>query len=174
MGYKMKKYLEAGKIVGTHGIRGELRVQPWADSGEFLAGFRTLYFGKGEKRLDILSSRPHKNIVIMKISGVDTIEAADALRGRVLYIDRADAHLPEGRYFIQDLIGCRVVDCDSGEEYGEITDVSSTGVNDVYHVKTPAGEERLIPAVDSVLAGTDIEAGEVRIHAMKGMFDDED
>lgn len=170
----MKKYIEAGKIVGTHGIKGELRVQPWADSGEFLAGFRTLYFGAGEKRLDVRSARPHKNIVIMKIAGVDSIEAADALRGRVLYIDRADAHLPEGRYFIQDIIGCRVTDADSGTVYGTICDVSSTGVNDVYHVKTPDGAEYLIPAIDQVLASTDIEAGEVRIHAMKGMFDDED
>ena len=170
----MKKYLEAGRIVGTHGIRGELRVQPWADSGEFLSSFRVLYFYQGKERAEVVSSRPHKNIVIMKLKGVDTVETADTLRGRVLYIDRSDAKLPEGRYFIQDLIGCRVVDADTGAVYGEIADVSSTGVNDVYHVRMSDGAERLIPAIDQVLAGTDVEAGVVRVHAIKGMFDDED
>ena len=170
----MKKYLEAGKIVGTHGIKGELRVQPWTDSGEFLASFKTLFFNGGAERADVLAARPHKNIVIIKLKGVDSIEAADALRGKLLYIDRADANLPEGRYFIQDLIGCRVTDDATGEVYGTISDVSSTGVNDVYHVKTPGGAEYLIPAIEQVIASTDVEGGEVRINAMKGMFDDED
>lgn len=167
----MKQYLEIGKIVGTHGIKGEVRIQPWADSGEFAAGFKRMYFGGGAERVDIVSARPHKNIVIAKLKGVDSIEQADLLRGKVLYIDRADAVLPEGRYFIQDLLGCSVVDADNGTVYGKVTGVSSTGANDVYHVTTPEKKEYLIPAIDQVLAEKDIENGIIYIHYMSGMFD---
>lgn len=169
----MKQYLEIGKIVGTHGIKGEVRIQPWADSGEFAAGFKRMYFSEGKECVDIISARPHKNIVIAKIKGVDSIEQADVLRGRILYIDRADAHLPEGRYFIQDLIGCEVKDADSGRVYGKISDVSSTGSNDVYHIASPEGKEYLIPAIDQVLAEKDIENGTIFIHYMSGMFDED-
>jgi len=170
----VKKYLEIGKIVGTHALKGEVRVQPWADSGEFLLQFGIFYLSEGAQSIKVTNSRVHKNVVIVKLKGVDTIEAADAMRGKVLYIDRADAHLPEGRYFIQDLIGLRVIDADNGTEYGIIDDVTQTIANDVYHVKAANGKIYYIAAVEQVLAGTDLEAGTVAIHAMKGMFDDED
>lgn len=170
----MKKYLEIGKIVGTHALKGEVRVQPWADSGEFLLQFGIFYLNEGAQSIKVTNSRVHKNIVIVKLKGVDTIEAADAMRGKVLYIDRDDAHLPEGRYFIQDLIGLKVIDADNGTEYGVIDDVTQTVANDVYHIKAADGKIYYIAAVDQVLAGTDLEAGTVAIHAMKGMFDDED
>jgi len=167
-----KKYLETGQIVSTHGIRGEVRVNPWCDTPDFLAKLKTLYFDEGRTALKV-NSRPHKNIVIMKIEGVDTVEAAAALRGRILYLDRDDVKLPEGAHFIQDLIGLKVVDADTGEEYGTLTDVSPTGANDVYHIKTPKGEV-LIPAVPQVVKETDIDGGVMRILPIKGMFDDED
>lgn len=170
----MKKYLEVGKIVGTHGIKGEVRIQPWADSGEFLLGFKKFYYNDGAAHYDVRQARVHKNIVIAKLSGVDTVEQADLLRNRVLYIDRKDANLPEGRYFIQDLIGLRVIDADSGEEYGVINDVFSTLANDIYSVHSADGKDYLVPAIDQILAGTDLEAGTVKIRPMKGLFDDED
>lgn len=170
----MKKYLEVGKIVGTHAIKGEVRIQPWADSGEFLLQFGIFYFNEGASKIKVIRSRVHKNVVVAKLDGVDTVEAADALRGKVLYIDRADANLPEGRYFIQDLIGLSVIDADNGTKYGVIEDVTQTLANDVYHIRGNDGKTYYIAAVDEVLAGTDLEAGTVSIHAMKGMFDDED
>lgn len=170
----MKKYLEVGKIVGTHGVKGEVRIQPWADSGEFLLDFKKFYYHDGAEFFNVKSSRVQKNVVVAKLEGIDSIEQADTLRNRVLFIDRADAKLPEGHYFIQDLIGLRVIDADSGAEYGVISDVFNTGANDIYSVRTASGKESLIPAIDQVLAGTDLEAGTVAIHPMKGMFDDED
>ena len=171
----MKKFLETGRIVGTHGVRGEVRVQPWADSGEFLTGFCKMYYDDaGARAVTIKGARVHKNIVIMKLEGVDTVEQADVLRGRVLYIDRADAPLPEGRYFVQDLIGLRVVDANTGAEYGTVEDVTTTVANDVYHMRGTDGKIHFIPAVDSVLAGTDLDAGTIAIRPIKGMFDDED
>ena len=170
----MKKYLEIGKIVGTHALKGEVRVQPWADSGEFLLQFGIFYLNEGSSSIRVMNSRVHKNVVVAKLKGVDSIETADTMRGKVLYIDRADAQLPEGRYFIQDLIGLKVIDADSGAVYGVIDDITQTVANDVYHVKAEDGKIYYIAAVDQVLAGTDLEAGTVAIHAIKGMFDDED
>ena len=166
-----KQFLEAGQIVGTHGIAGEVRVQPWCDSPKFLSKFSILYYDEGRTPVHI-KSRPHKNIALMKLEGVQTVQEASALRGRILWLNREDAKLKEGSYFIQDLIGLRVVDAETGEQYGTISDVSTTGANDVYHIQTPKGEA-LIPAVPSVIAEVNIDSGILRIRAIKGMFDDE-
>ena len=168
-----KQFLEVGRIVGTHGIRGELRVDPWCDSPDFLSGFKTLYFDEGKTSLKS-KARPHKNIVLLRLEGVETIDDAEKLRGKVLYIDRDDARLPEGKNFVQDLIGCRVVDADdASKEYGKIADVFKTGANDVYTVKNPSGEF-LVPVIDEVVVDKDIDGGVVRIRPMKGLFGDED
>lgn len=166
-----KQFLEAGRIIGTHGVHGEVRVQPWCDSPEFLSQFKTLYYDEGKTPVRV-KSRPHKNMALITIEGVSTVQDAAALRGRMLYLNREDAHLKRGSYFIRDLIGLRVVDADSGEEYGTLTDVIETGANDVYSVRTPKGEV-LIPAVPSVILETDVDGGVMRIRAIKGMFDDE-
>ncbi|MBQ9902467.1 MAG: 16S rRNA processing protein RimM [Clostridia bacterium] len=168
----MKQFLETGKITGTHGLKGEVRVQPWADSPDFLAEFDELYLDKGEKKIDITSSRVHKNMLIMKIKGIDTIEQADTLRNKVLYMNRDDVELEEGAYFIQDLIGLDVIDNDTGERLGRLEDVSETGANDVYHVKTDDGRECLIPVIPDVIKDISPEQGYVKIFKMKGLFDE--
>ena len=99
-----KKYLEAGRIVATHGIKGEVKVQPWCDSPQVLCNLSVLYFDNGKTPVKV-GARPHKNAVIMKIEGVNSAQDAAALRGRVLYLDREDIQLDDGTYFIQDLIG---------------------------------------------------------------------
>lgn len=170
----MKKYLEAGEIVGTHGVRGELRVNPWADSPEFVASFKTLYFDEGREKLTVESARAHKNLTLIKIKGIDTVEAADMLRGRVLWLDRADAHLPEGTYFVQDMIGMKVTDEETGEEYGTITAVDDLPANDVWTVAHKDGNEYYVPVIDDVVKHVDIEAGIVKIKTMKGLFGDAD
>ena len=169
----MKKYLEVGKIVGTHGIRGEVRVDPWCDSPAFLAQFKILYLKEGQDKIKVVS-RPHKNICLVKIKDVETIEQAEMLRGQVLYIDRKDVKLPKGQHFIQDLIGCKVVDADNGTEYGELTDVFKTGANDVYTVKSSEGKDYLVPVIDDVVIEKNVEKGIILIRPMKGLFDDED
>ena len=165
-------YLEAGQIVGTHGVRGEVRVQPWCDSPQVLAKIKTLYFDKGARPVKV-QCRAHKNMALVKLDGVDTVQDAAALRGQVLYLHRKDVKLEKGRYFICDLIGLTVVDDDDGTVYGTCTDVSATGANDVYHLKTEEGKEVLIPAIPSVIRKVDVDGGEIRIFAMAGLFDDE-
>ena len=167
-------YLEIGKIVGTHAVRGEVRVDPWCDEPAFMKRFKTLYFDKaGAKAIRVLACRPHGNVVILKLEGIDTVEQAAALRGRVLYMRREDAKLPKEQYFIQDLLGCKVFDADDPAHlYGTLTDVSKTGANDVWHITDEEGTEYLIPAIPPVVIDTDIDADRILIRPLKGIFDD--
>ena len=167
-----KQFIETGKIVSTHGIRGEVRVQPWCDTPEFLTAFKTLYLNEGRDVLNIIRSRAHKNIVIMQIKGITTIEQAQALRDKVLYIDRKDALLEDGEYFQCDLFGALVYDVDTNEPLGEIVDVSKTGANDVWHIKKD-GKEYLIPSIPDVVIDVNIDEEKVLIRPLKGIFDDE-
>ena len=102
-----ERFIEAGEIVNTHGVRGEIKILPWTDSAEFLAAFRTLYIDG--KPVRVRSSRVHKGTVLAALEGVEDVNAAMRLKGRRVFIDRADAKLPEGGYFIQDIIGAEVV-----------------------------------------------------------------
>ena len=170
----IKEFLEVGQIVGTHGVRGEMRLNPWADSPEFLKQFKTLYFdSKGEKSVKVLAARPHGNVVILKLDGIETVEAASAMRNKVLFIRRADAKLSEDSYFIEELIGCTVIDADDESIcYGTLTDVSETGANDVWYIEKD-GKEYLIPAIPSVVINVDVKENTVVIRPLKGIFDDE-
>lgn len=166
----MKQYLEIGKIVSVFGLKGEVKVQPWCDSPDFLCEFDTLYYKSGTP-VEIERARVQKNIVIVKLRGCDTVEEAQKLRNRVLYMDRNDVELEEGAYFVQDLIGLKVVDADTGEEYGVLSDVSETGANDVYHIKKADGTFCYVPAIPDVVKETDIEGGVMKITPLKGLFD---
>ncbi|MBQ7548500.1 MAG: 16S rRNA processing protein RimM [Clostridia bacterium] len=172
----IKEFLELGEIVGTHGVRGELRLNPWTDSPEFVKQFKTLYLdGMGERAVRVVSARPHGNVVILKLNGVDTVDDASRLRGRTVYMKRADAKIPEGSYFIAELTGCEVRDADSPEKiYGTLTDVSATGANDVWHITDAGGREYLIPAIPDVVVNTDVASGTILIRPLRGIFDDED
>ena len=167
-------FLEAGRIVGTHGVRGELRVEPWCDSARFLTGFSEFYWDGGREKVKVVSSRPHKNLLLLKLEGVDTVEAGDALRGRVLYLARADAKLPQGRFFVQDLLGLSAVDADTGHVYGKVTDVFPTGSNDVYQVTDENGRDYLVPAIREVIVRVDVDGGVLELRPRRGIFDDAD
>lgn len=169
-----KQFLETGKIVGTHGIKGELRIDPWCDSPDFLSFFSRLYLDEsGETFIDV-KCRPHKNIALCKIKGVDTINDAEKLRGKIIYIDRNDIQLDEGVNFVQDLIGLEVRDFQNNNVYGTISDVIYTGANDVYEITGKDGKKYLAPVIDEVIVETNADDGYVLINPMKGIFDDED
>ncbi len=160
--------------MGTHGVKGMTRVQVWADSPDFLKQFKYLYTDKdGNNKLTVLKVQPHGNISLVAFKGVESIEHAESFRNTVLFIDRKDVKLPEGRYFITDLIGITVTDADSGAVLGEISDVSQTGANDVWHIKKD-GKEYLIPAIDEVIVKVDIDSETAVIKPLKGIFEDED
>lgn len=165
-----KEYLEAGKIVTTHGIRGEVKIMPYTDTPELLCEFDRLFIGKNHEEISIERSRVFKNTVIAKLRGYDTPEDAEKLRNKILYMHRDDLELDENTYFIQDLIGLEVRDADTEFLYGKITDVMQTGANDVYVVR---GEEReyLVPAIPDVIISTDIDSNIMTIRPLDGLFE---
>lgn len=167
-----KEYLEAGKIVNTHGIRGEVKIMPYCDSPELLCEFDRLFMGKSLTEIYIERSRVQKNMIICKIEGVDTPEEAEKLRNKMLYMHRDDLELDEDTYFIQDLIGMTVKNADTGEIYGIIDDVFQTGANDVYSIKN-SDKSYLVPAIADVVITTDIDSGIMTIRPLEGLFDED-
>ena len=166
------EYLDAGRIVGTHGVRGELRLEPWCDSPEFLQQFDTFYWQKDKKPVHVKNTRVHKHFLLLTIDGIDTLEQADPLRGRVLCFRRADAApLPEGVYYQQDLIGLRVCDLESGLARGTLTAIFQTGANDVSEVTDQAGKKTLVPAIADVIGRISLEEGPLFLKHLEGLFD---
>lgn len=159
-----KQYIEAGRIVNTHGVAGEVKIEVWLDSPQFLKSFKRCFIDRREVKL--LSARVHKGFLIVKLEGVEDVNAAMALKGRTVFIDRADARLPKGAFFLQDIIGAAVVD-ESGIEIGKLVDVMETPASNVYVVK---GErEHLIPAVPEFILSTDADNGIITVHLIEGM-----
>ena len=160
-----QQYLQTGKIVSTHGVRGEVKLLPWADSPEFLLQFDTLWIGGRAYRVE--SSRVQKTCVLLKLEGIDTVEAASALRDKIVSIARADAKLPEGSLFIADLLGLPVYD---GETLlGTLAEVMPTPANDVYVVKSEDGQEHLIPSVPDFVLERNLDEGYIRVRLIEGM-----
>lgn len=168
---KMKQYLEAGKITRTHGIRGELVMEVWADSPSVISSLGELYYDPdGTRPIGLISSREHKGRLLLTLRSVSTVEQADRLRGRILYLNRDDIALPEGRYFLEDLIGLRAIDGETGQSYGTIAEVIPAPANDVYRI-TDGGREYLFPAVEHMIKRTDIESGVIELLPIPGIFD---
>lgn len=168
-----KDFLEIGEVVGIHGLKGEVKVFPWCDDFSAFSGVSRLFFdGEGSVFKDVENCRKHKSLVVVKFCGVDSIELAQQICRKVVYACRRDILVPEGRYFIQDLLDMRVCDIDSGAFYGKIFDVLQPGANDVYRVVDDEGVERLVPVIDEVVLKTDFEKGFVYIRPLEGLFDD--
>ena len=164
----LKQYLEVGKVTNVHGLMGEVKVQPWADSPEFLCQFKTLYVDEAHWPIQVERARVHKNMVILKFEGVTDVPGALAMRNAILSIDRADAPLPEGSFFLADLYGLEVRDADTGAVLGKIEDVLTLPANNVYVVR--GGErELMIPAVPQFIAETNVEQGFLLVHLMEGL-----
>ena len=163
-----KEFLEAGKIVNTHGIRGEVKIQPWADSAAFLQGFDTLYLDEGELPIKLLASRVHKSHLIAELEGVADIDKAIALKNKLVYIRRADASLPPGHFFIQDILGLPALD-EAGEVLGTLKEVLPRPAGDLYVITGEDGQEHLVPDVPAFMLEKNLEAGFIRLRLIDGM-----
>ena len=160
----MKEYVEAGKIVNTHGVSGEVKIEVWLDSPAFFKQFHRLYLNGEERR--ILSARVHKQFLIARIEGVDDLNAAMALKGKTVEVLRADAPLKEGEFFIQDILGFTVVD-EQGNTVGRLVDAEETPAAMLYHV---VGEsEHLIPAVPQFILKIDDKREQILVHMIEGL-----
>lgn len=160
------QFLEAGQIVNTHGVQGEVKIVPWCDSPEFLCGFDTFYIDGAPVK--VRTARVHKTTVLARLEGVDDVNDAMRLKNKVIHIDRSGVVLPEGRHFIADLIGLTVLDDDTGAALGTIAEVLTPPAHEVYVVQGE-GKRYMIPAVDAFLRGTNVDEGWVRVNLIEGM-----
>ena len=163
-----QQYLEVGKITNVHGLMGEVRVQPWADSPDFLCQFKTLYVDKTHWPVQVERARVHKNMVILKLNGVTDVNGALAMRNAVLYIDRDDANLPKGSFFLADIYGLEVRDAETDEVLGKVADILTPPANNVYVVRG-GKREIMIPAVDQFVKEINVDEGYMKVALIEGM-----
>ncbi|MBQ9914830.1 MAG: 16S rRNA processing protein RimM [Clostridia bacterium] len=163
--------IEIGQVVNTHGIRGEIKLNPWTDFLDDLLDIEVFYdkTKNGVVALEATNIRIHKNCAIIKLRGVDDMTAAEAYRGKTLFVEKEES-LPEGRYYVADLIGLKVL-TDEGE-LGTVSDVFNTGANDIYEVKRPGQKPAYLPAISQVVEEINIEEGYMKVHLLDGLLDD--
>ena len=167
-----EKYLECGKIINTHGVRGACKVESWCDSAEVLCSIKTLYYKKKDEyiSLEITKASVHKGCALIYFYGIDSIEAASLLKNRVVYADRDDIEIDEDRVFVADIIGLPVFDEDTKKQLGVLSDYIESVASDLFVVKTDDGKEVLVPAVEEFIGH--IDDGGVYLRPIPGMFDD--
>lgn len=162
--------IKIGRIVNAHGTRGEVRVQPRDADPYFLTEFDTFYIDG--KPVTPTANHVHKSVVLMKLPGVDDMDAALALKEKVLYIRREDANLPEGECFDDELLDMEVFNAATGELLGRITRVDPYPAHKVYTVK--GKKEYLIPAVKGAfIQSVDLDANRMEVNVWEGLATDE-
>lgn len=169
----MKDYLEAGRFNGTHGIRGDIKAEDWCDDLSVLLNLKRIFVkekGENYKELCITRAVRYQSLALLHIEGFDAPEVSAVLKNRTFYAKREDLPLPDGSFFIADLLGLPVYDIDTGSVYGTLDDVSDNAASQLYHVKTAAGMVYL-PAVPEFIIDIDLEKG-VAVRPVKGLFDE--
>lgn len=167
----MQNLLEIGQIVNSYGIKGFLKVVPYTDDITRYDKLKKIYIEKSKKleEKEIEEVKYHKNLVLLKLKGIDDINSTLQYKNCLIKIDRKDAvNLPENTYFIVDLIGMEVY-TDKDDLLGKLIDVFPTGSNDVYVVKDEQGKQILLPAIGKVIKNVDIENKKMIVHLLEGM-----
>lgn len=168
----MQKYFEVGQIVNTFGVKGVLKVKPFTDDVNRFEELKKVYICKKEKleEVEIEEVKYHKDMVLLKVKGIDDMNEAEKVKGLYLKIDRKNAKkLPKDTYFIADLLGLEVYS-DTGELLGKVDDIFRTGANDVYVVKNENGKQILLPGIPDVIKEIDLEKEKIIVHLLKGLI----
>lgn len=159
-------FIPAGRIVNTHGVRGEVRIEVWLDSPAYLKTFPRIFVDGEEKK--ILSAFVHKQFLVAQLEGISDVNGAMPLKGKTVMVARVDAGLPEGGYFLQDLIGAKV-QSEDGKNIGILTEILEKPASEIYVVTDTEGYEHLIPAVPAFVLSSDADAGVVTVRVIEGM-----
>ena len=165
------EYLEVGKAIKSHGVKGEFEMDCWCDTVEDLKRFSILYTDKkGEKGYKLIKVRPHKSRALVTLCGIDSIDAFESIKGKILYAKRDEYGLDEGQYFIAELEGCTVFDEENPEiVYGVLKEISNYGASDLWHI-VKDGNEIPAPCIPGFIGTVDLDAGMVGINPPKGIF----
>ena len=167
----MNKYLELGQIVNVKGLKGEVKVNSFTDDNTKFERIPKVFLKRKENltEYEIEKVGYAKNQVIIKFKGVNTVEEAETLRNSYIVVDREIfGELPEGVYYIADLIGLDVY-TESNEYLGKVDDIFSTGSNDVYVVKDELGKQKLLQGIDEVIKQIDLESGKIIVNLIEGL-----
>ena len=163
--------LEIGQIVNTFGIKGMVKVKPFTDDIKRFDYLENIYIEKNntQKEYEIEEVKYHKDMVLIKFKGVDTVEQAELLRNAYLTISRDSVEkLEEGRYYIVDMLGLEVY-TDEQVLLGTLDDIFNTGSNDIYVVKDKQGKQILLPAIQDVIKQIDMENRKMIVHLLPGL-----
>ena len=168
-----KQFLECAKIINTHGVRGDVKLESLCDSPEVLASLERVFVLEDGKyrEIEVKQASVFKQFVLATLEGIDDMDKAIAMKGTMLYASRDDFELGEGDFFIADLLGLPVIDNLNGTVYGKIKDVINRGASDIYVVNTPNGE-KMIPVVDEFVKRVDLESG-VYVEVIPGLLSDD-
>ena len=166
------EYIKVGRIINTHGIRGELKVFPLTDNLDRFDDLKIVYIGNNKEKVEIEQVKYHKGLAIIKLKEFDNINQVLKFKDDFLYIDVEDkVELPEDHYFIFDIVDCNVYDT-KGRKIGVVTDVLQYTSNDVYVVKDKEkNKEYLIPAVKEFVVDIDVENKKIIIDPIEGMIE---
>lgn len=168
----MKKYLEAGKIVNTHGIKGYIKFDPWFNSPESAIAVEKFYNKIKDEYvpMEIEQKSIQNKLLLIKFKNIETLEDAIKFKNRIIYCDRNDVELADGEYFFDDLKGLKIIDIDDNNVYGTLKDILNTGANDIYEVETGDGRLIYIPAVGEFVKRIDLNEG-IFIKPIEGMIE---
>ena len=167
------KLLECGKIINTHGVRGNLKIESWCDSVDVFCKIPSLYIEKktGFVKYNVVSAGEHKKCALVKLEGVDDMDSALLLKNKVVYAEREHIPVDEDAVFIADMIGLDVIRSTNGEKLGVLTDIFESVASDIYVVTTPDGREVMVPGVDAFIDEIDLDKG-ITISPIPGMFEE--
>ncbi len=167
----MEEHLRVGVITTTHGVKGEVKVYPTTDDPNRFKKLKQIYLDTGKELIpfEIESVKFFKQMVILKLKGIDNINDVEKYRGKDLLITRDNAvELGENENFIFDLIDCQII-TDEGEKLGILSEVLTTAANDVYVVKTNNGKEILIPSIKECILDVNVENKIITVHLLEGL-----
>ena len=167
----MEKYLEAGKLINTHGVRGEMKMDAWCDSLSDYLKVPAFYIGsQKEIELKVEKIRPFGKFLLVKFEGIDTLDDALKYKNKIIFVNRDDLTLPEGAVFLADIIGLDAINDNTGEIFGKIRDITDKGSGNLYEIELSSGGVCLVPCVDFFIKKIDLEKG-VYINVIEGLCD---
>lgn len=167
----MEEYFEIGQIVNTSGLNGVLKVKPFTDDINKFSNFKTIYIKTKNSLVEfkIEQVRYVKNMVMLKLAEIDTVEEAEKYRNLYIKVLRnKEEELEKDSYYVVDILGCQV-NTDENQELGKVVDVFQTGSNDVYVVKDEQGKQILLPAIKDVIKNVDIKNKIITVHLLEGL-----
>lgn len=167
----IKEFLSIGRIINTHGVRGEMKMDVWCDGTDTLKKVSTVFTDEqGKNALNITGKRVHGNFLLITVEGIDTLDAAIHFKGKELYARREDIPKSADSFFIADLIGLCVYDAKNNELIGKVSDVFNRGASDILEIKKLDSKESLVPMVKEFMAKIDPENG-IYINVTEGLLD---